>query len=209
MQGDPLSTAYIFGSGGHARVIASLIPHEAEFVVPGHDGGINEAEFFERLDDHIRHPIFIGIGSNEVRRRIFDRLKAAGVTVATCIAPHAFVARTAVIEEGAVICAGAVVGAGARIGRNAIVNTLASVDHDCVLGDDGMVAAGVTIAGTVRIGVNSFFGVKSAVIPGITIGNNVRVRAGAVIVRDVPDDVTVSGIPARIVTARAQPGEQG
>ena len=95
-----MSKAYIFGNGGHARVIASLIPHEAQFVVPGHEGGINEAEFFERLDDHARNPIFIGIGSNEVRRRIFDRLKAAGVTVATCIAPNAFVARTAVIAVG-------------------------------------------------------------------------------------------------------------
>lgn len=196
-----MSAAYIFGSGGHARVIASLIPYEAHFVVPGGEGGIDEAEFFERVETYARHPIFIGIGSNDVRRRIFDRLKSAGVTVATCIAPNAFVAGTAVIGEGAVICAGAVIGAAARIGRNTIVNTLASVDHDCVLGDDGLVAAGVTIAGTVTIGTNSFFGVKSAVIPNVTIGDNVRVRAGAVVVKDVPDDVTVSGIPARIVTS--------
>ncbi|MGN1326121.1 MAG: sugar O-acetyltransferase, partial [Candidatus Spyradenecus sp.] len=37
------------------------------------------------------------------------------------------------------------------------------------------------------------------VLPGVTIGSNVVVAAGAVVTRDVPDNVLVGGVPARIL----------
>lgn len=37
------------------------------------------------------------------------------------------------------------------------------------------------------------------VLGSITIGNNVKIGAGSVVVKDVPSDTTVVGIPAKIV----------
>jgi sugar O-acyltransferase (sialic acid O-acetyltransferase NeuD family) len=192
----------IFGAGGHAQVIASFLEGDVRFLVEGSAAGgdqIAQSDFFARIDDFRDCPIYIGVGRNEARASIFDKLASFGVAPAVAIAPNAFVARNAEISAGAVICAGAVIGARARIGANTIVNTLSSVDHDCTLGDHSQITAGVTVGGTVTVGKNCFFGIKSAVIPNLSIGDNVVVMAGAVVVRDVPNSVMVGGSPARIV----------
>jgi UDP-perosamine 4-acetyltransferase len=198
--------SYIIGSGGHARVIASLLTGEVALVAENpEDGQISQAEFFAETERFSGSSVYIGIGANERRRAMFDRLKAANIRVAICIAPNAFVARDAQIGEGAVICAGAVIGSRAYVGQNTIVNTLSSVDHDCILGDDTQITAGVTLGGSVKVGSNCFFGIKSAVIPGVSIGRDVDVMAGALVARSLPDGVVVGGIPARVISSRGSP----
>lgn len=202
------SRACIFGSGGHARVIASIIGGRPTFLVEGpekKEGEALQTDFFDHPDEFADCEIYIGIGDNAARRRYFERLKACGLSLANCIARNTFIAPNSQLGEGVVICPGSVVGSGARIGDNTIINSLSSVDHDCVLGDHSQVTAGVTFGGTVIVGTNCFFGIKSAVIPNKTIGDNVSVMAGSLIVRDVPSNVTVGGSPARIM--RSSDGE--
>lgn len=191
-------TCYIFGAGGHARVIASFLSAEPVFVVfkPTEADQMSEDFFFENLP---AGDVYIGIGSNKVRSKVAERLRLHQIKMPPCIAPTAFIARDATIDDGAVICAGAVIGSRAHIGRDTIVNSLSSVDHDCVLGQTSQVTAGVTFGGDVKVGENCFFGVKSAVIPGISIGDNVQVMAGSVVVSNVSSNVLVGGNPARQV----------
>lgn len=52
----------------------------------------------------------------------------------------------------------------------------------------------------ITVGDNCYFGVGSSVIgKNIKIGNNVTVAAGAVVTKDIPDNSTVGGIPAKIL----------
>jgi sugar O-acyltransferase (sialic acid O-acetyltransferase NeuD family) len=193
-----VAKAYIFGGGGHARVIASFLTVTPVFVVQKPDGEntLSEEDYFRDLP---AGDVYIGIGSNAVREACASRLRAVHANLPPCIAPNAFIARDAEIESGAVICAGAVVGSRARIGRDTIINTLSSVDHDCVLGALSQVTAGVTFGGTVRTGVNCFFGIKSAVMPNKIIGDNAQIMAGTLIVSDVESNVVMGGNPGRLV----------
>lgn len=52
---------------------------------------------------------------------------------------------------------------------------------------------------TPALGDNVFIGAGAKIVGGVTIGSRVRVGANAVVVKDVPDNVTVGGIPARIL----------
>lgn len=196
-----MTASYIFGSGGHARVIASMLDGEVQFVVPKATCSceISEADFFERIEDYRHRDIYIGVGSNNVRRKIFNLLTRFDARIGICIAPNAFIARDTQIERGAVICPGSVVGSRAMIDQNTIINTLSSVDHDCIVGAHSQITAGVTIAGTVDIGQNCFFGVKSAVVPDVTIGDDVTVMAGAIVTANLAHRVTVGGSPARVM----------
>ena len=101
------------------------------------------------------------------------------------------------------ICPGSIVGSKAIIGNNTIINTMSSVDHDCVLGDNSQITCGVTFGGNVIVGKNCFFGLKSAVIPGINIGDNAIVMAGSIVVNDVPQKVMVGGNPAQIIERKS------
>lgn len=51
----------------------------------------------------------------------------------------------------------------------------------------------------VTIGNNVWIGGKATIMPNVTIGNNVVIAAGAVVTKDVPDNVLVGGVPAKII----------
>ena len=54
--------------------------------------------------------------------------------------------------------------------------------------------------GTVRVLDNSFIGINSIILPGVTIGPNSIVGAGSVVVKDVPPNTVVAGVPARKIS---------
>ncbi len=55
------------------------------------------------------------------------------------------------------------------------------------------------IGQSILIKKNAWIGANATVLPGVTIGENVVVAAGAVVSKDVPDNVVVGGIPAKII----------
>lgn len=46
---------------------------------------------------------------------------------------------------------------------------------------------------------NAWIGAGATILPGVTIGENSVVAAGAVVSKDVPDNVVVGGVPAKIL----------
>jgi serine O-acetyltransferase len=55
----------------------------------------------------------------------------------------------------------------------------------------------------ITIGDNCYIGTGATILGPITIGDNVTIAAGAVVTTDVPDNVVVAGIPAKIVKTKA------
>lgn len=51
----------------------------------------------------------------------------------------------------------------------------------------------------IRIGNNVWLGANVTVLPGVTIGDNAVVAAGAVVTKDVPENMIVAGVPAKIL----------
>lgn len=58
---------------------------------------------------------------------------------------------------------------------------------------------GLEQARPITVGDNCWFGANVSVMPGVTIGNNCVISAGAVVTKDVPDNVIVAGVPARVL----------
>lgn len=76
-----------------------------------------------------------------------------------------------------------------------------------VIGDNVIIRPHVVIGKTYKggsnaatIGNNVDIGVGAKILGDITIGDNVLIGANAVVVKDVPSNVTVVGIPAKIVS---------
>jgi len=78
------------------------------------------------------------------------------------------------------------------------------IHQDAVLGDDVMIGPHVVIGGNFKPGVpvignNVWIAAGAKILGAIQVGSNVVIGANAVVLRDVPDNVVVAGIPARIV----------
>lgn len=80
------------------------------------------------------------------------------------------------------------------------------INPNAKVGDNCRIHEGVTIGTTngstmaPKIGNNCFIGTGAKIIGDIVIGNNVAIGAGAVVVCDVKDNVTVGGVPAKIIS---------
>lgn len=141
--------------------------------------------------------ITIGNPHGRVRLKLHDILKTYSLLPITIAHPSAWVANNAQIGEGSQILAGAIIAPEAKIGRQCIINTKASVDHEDILEDGVEIAPGATLCGLVHAGINAWICAGATVLPRIRIGNDAIVGAGAVVTQDVPDSITVVGIPAK------------
>ena len=86
---------------------------------------------------------------------------------------------------------GIVLGDGALIGHNVV---LATLNHD-----EYPAKRHILHPAPIVLGKNVWLGANATVVPGVTIGDGAVVAAGAVVTRDVPPNVLVGGVPARIL----------
>jgi len=142
--------------------------------------------------------VAIGGGKGCDRVQIISVLENLGLKILEVRHPTAFVADDAVVGAGCQLLAQSAVCTHTRLGTGVIVNTSASVDHDCKLADGVHIGPGAHLAGEVVVGANSFVGTGAIVLPRIAIGDGVTVGAGAVVTKDIPDGLVVSGNPARL-----------
>jgi len=203
----------LFGSGGHAKVViealraadpdASLTvlvddplaagrPFMGQIIAGGRDwlaGNWPDADVVPAL------------GNNGIRAALIEDLLKRGRRLATIVHPRATISPSASIAGGCFVAAGAVINAEADLSEGVIVNTCASVDHDCRIGASAHIAPGARLCGTVEVGAGALVGAGSAVIPGRRIGRNAIVGAGSTVVNDIPDDEVWGGSPARPLRA--------
>lgn len=142
------------------------------------------------------------IGCNKTRKEIVHRVEALYGSLMlpwTLIHPASSIGKDVLIGAGTCIGPHVTLTTRIRIGQHVIVNVNASVSHDCVLEDFVCLNPGVTICGNVHIGEGTYVGAGTTIINGITVGRNSIIGAGAVVVRDIPDNVTALGVPARVI----------
>ena len=202
---------FLYGAGGHGAVVADLLQRagvEVAFAVDDEParwnrrvGGVAVVGGRDALLERRKEAgaAIVAIGANAARRAVAAWLAAQGFAFARAIHPAAVLARDVSVAEGCMVMAGAVINPGAHVGAHSIVNTAASVDHDCRIGEAVHLAPGARLCGAVEVGAGAFVGAGAVIVPGRRIGEGAVVAAGAVVLADVPERAVVAGNPARVV----------
>lgn len=76
------------------------------------------------------------------------------------------------------------------------------IAHNCFIDESSYVIAGAEISGSVHIGKRVWVSPEVTVINKVTIGDDALLGLGAVVTKDVPENVIVSGVPAKVIRER-------
>lgn len=209
----------IIGAGGHAREVAEIMRHQSQtrseltvlgFVVE--DLGLIEGDthgipvlgdwsWLEAVDQRDL-AVICAVGAPEARKRIVERADSMGLSFVNAISPSAYLSPDAKIGRGVMIFPKTVVSTHSFIGDHAIINTGATISHDTRVGRYGTISPGVHVAGNVSLGEGCYLGIGSSVIHRISVGDWSVIGAGAAVTRDIPDNVTAVGVPAKVIKNR-------
>jgi sugar O-acyltransferase (sialic acid O-acetyltransferase NeuD family) len=209
----------IFGAGGFGLEIVTLIEHinaincEWDFIgffddnpkskiVNGYKvlGGV---DVLNRWDSQLH--LILALGKPQTKKFIKEKIINEKISYPVLIHPSVIrgCKDLIAIGEGSIICAGNILTTNISLGKHVILNLSCTIGHESDVGDFSSFMPSCNISGEVKIGKENFWGTGSKVINRKIIGNNVVVGAGAVIIDDIPDDVTVVGVPAKVIKRNA------
>ena len=131
---------------------------------------------------------------------------------------HKFYTIARIISQRARHKTGIEIHPGATIGDGLFIDHGMGVviGETTIIGDNCLLYQGVTLGGTGKdkgkrhptLGDNVMVGAGAKVLGPINIGNNVKVAANAVVLKDIPDNCTAVGVPARIARMAGQKVQQ-
>jgi UDP-perosamine 4-acetyltransferase len=155
---------------------------------PGAEHWRSDAMIFEHPPESIA--LINGVGAvpgaaSRRRRALYEPLVAAGYTFPTLIHPSAILGRRLQVADAVQVMAGTVIQGGCRLGFGVVVNSRASIDHDCQIDAHAMIAPGVVLCGGVCVGEGAYVGAGSVITQGVSIGAGVLIGAGSVVTADV------------------------
>lgn len=215
MKDELIEKVILWGGTGQAKVVRPILEESGRRViavfddtkglpppfpdVPLYEGWKQFPEWLKEQADAGKIGFCISIGNPHgmIRVAFSERLKKHGLKPVSVIHKSAVIEQGAILGEGCQIMANAVIGAEAWIGSQVIVNTKASVDHETILEDGSEVGPGATLCGLIKVQSGAWVCAGATILPRVTIGRNSVVGAGSVVTRDVPEGVTIVGVPAK------------
>ncbi len=193
-----MSKIAVYGASGHGKVVADIAKRNGYKDIIFIDDGDNEFMSFETFTQEFTHflHIALGIGDNQTRSKIFEKVEKSEYEIVTLIDPSAIISPSVEIESGTVVMAGAIINCDVNIGQGVIINSAAVIEHDTKIDKYSHVCPNVSLAGEVKIGSFTHVGIGSCVIQNISIGDNVLVGAGSVVINNIENNSLVVGNPA-------------
>ncbi len=191
----------ILGAGGHGKVVGEIAMLNQYKLIDFFDDRSNEIKkypfnivgtlknLFQSLTEY--DSFFVAIGDNKIRSEKIELLKKHDMKIVTLVHPKSIISGLSTIGTGTCVMANVAVNPGTIINEGVILNTSASIDHDCEIGKYSHVSPNCSLSGGVRIGNYTHLGSGTSVHPGIFIGNNVKTGVGTKIFNDILDNTII------------------
>lgn len=166
----------LIGGGGHCHSVIDVIEQENKYEIYGivdikenigkkvlNYEVISCDDDLEKLFKTCQNAVItIGhIRSNDLRVKLFQKLKNLGFNLPIIISPLAYVSKYASLDEGTVVMHHVLINANVKIGKNCIINTKALIEHDVIVEDNCHISTASVLNGATLVKENTFFGSNS------------------------------------------------
>ena len=185
----------IIGAGGHGKVVGEIALLNQYKIIHFFDDEIEKIKDFPftisgNLDYLVNHlkdydSFFVAIGDNQKRYNKLEWLKKQKKNIINLIHPKSTISKFSSLGLGISVMANAVINPGTFIKEGVIINSSASIDHDCVIECFSHISPNCSLSGNVRVGKFTHLGTGTSVHPGINIGNNVKTAVGSKVYKNI------------------------
>lgn len=172
---------FIYGVGGLADYAAYVFENDSDYEVVGtcieknyldkNPNDLKNIKVYEEIENQLHQEdtfLFIAVGNNVVRERLYKLFKQKGLRMATYISSKASTWANLEIGDNCFIGEGSVIQPFVKIGSNSILFG-ARIGHHSLIGDH-VLLSGPTIGGKVKIGNYSFLGLNAVILQNLEIG---------------------------------------
>lgn len=183
---------YILGASGHAKSVIDLLEStvsvEGVFDDNPQIKSILGREVFSPIPEAFPadFPIHIAIGDNFLRKSISRRLPDGSVFI-NILHSTAILSTHARLGTGVVMMERTIVKVGTSVGNHVIINTGASIDHDCQISDFVHIAPCACLCGNIQIGEGTLVGAGTVILPGVKVGEWCLIAGGSIVHKDMPN----------------------
>lgn len=183
----------IIGAGGHGQCCMSIAERMNIFDKISF---LDDDERYELSDvvvgkiedlDHLTNEydsVFVAIGNNEVRKKLYDQARLLGYKLPILIDPHASVSKYCYIGEGSVIFPCAVLETNCHVSKGCIISSNTTINHDAYINDYTLVYSNSVIRPRTHIGEMCLIESRCVISSGITIKPHSYISEGRVVNND-------------------------
>ncbi len=200
----------LIGVGGHGDAVCPYIDKEKYQLIGYFDDkplkthnelpilGTTQ-EVVEALDNGTVEAVFIAIGDNTPRKKVYDLIaEKHRDKLINIIAPTATILdQDLLLGRGIFIGHEAFIGAKVYVYDNVIINTKSIVEHNSIVKSHCNVAPASVVLGSVTLEEGAYIGASVTIKQLLTIAPWATIGAGAVVVKSIEDNGTYVGVPAR------------
>lgn len=154
------------------------------------------------IDTYIPKPTDIfacGISDTKLKSKVYNTYKKRNAIFVNIIHKTSIIAKDSSLGKGLILFPYTYVSKQAKISNFVCLNSFTSIGHDAVIGPYSTLSSHCDVTGHVILQTGVFMGTHASIIPQKKIGNFSILGAGAVVMRNVPDHVTMIGNPAHIL----------
>jgi len=185
----------IIGSGAQGRMIAEFVNRYYNHYT------VVMADNHTDIGTDIKEGI-IAIGDQNARKQVRDYVLdlIPGFQFKYLIHQSAIIGHDVMIGLGTMVMPGAVINNGAVIGEHCLINSGVIVEHDNKIGNFVNLQPGVVTGGYVEVGDLSYVGLGAMLRDRIKIGQGATIGMGSVVLKDIKDNFTAWGNPAKHIS---------
>lgn len=144
--------------------------------------------------------VYCPIGNNKIRVNILERAESLGYQIPNYIHPSVIISSDVSIGKGVYILLGTHIMPYVTIEDYVMISMGVNIAHHSILRKGTFLSTGVNFGASILAKEYSYIGISSTIMTGLKeLGANCLIGAGAVVIKDVPDNAVMAGVPAKLL----------
>lgn len=161
-------------------------------------GGIDSLPLLK--DKYGIEAVYCPLGNNKLRVKFLSLAKELGYKTPNYIHPSVVISPNVIIGDGVYILLGTTIMPFTIINDYVMISMGVHLAHHSILDNGVFLSTGCNFGASITAHKYAYCGISSTIMTGIhELGENCLIGAGAVVIKDVPDNAVMAGIPAKVI----------